>query len=287
MAGAARLEANRGIVVSEARNTRMPAPHAEAALSRHDFQRGGKAKLCLTGDKPRPPEYATEEEDPVTRMDSVRAATGTAKESVLHAAEVVAPYANTAKDQAAHYAHEARVQLAPKVSKAATQARVQFDTRVAPHVPPKVDLAAHRAATQARKAVRQATNYTVPRVEHVVAVAQPMREEAAARSVATLAALRGQVTAKEVQKLMRKHERRARNGRLAKRLAFIGALTGGAVAAWKWWDKQANPDWLVEPPAATEVSDRAPLTSVDGSPQALDPDVEAKQAEAEDRDDRR
>jgi Family of unknown function (DUF5324) len=223
----------------------------------------------------------------VTRMDSVRTATGTAKESVLHAAEVVAPYADTAKDQAAHYAHEARVRLAPKVSKAATQARVQFDTRVAPHVPPKVDLAAHRAATQARKAVRQATNYTVPRVEHVVAVAQPMREEAAARSVATLAALRGQVTAKEVQKLVRKHERRARSGRLAKRLAFIGALTGGAVAAWKWWDKQANPDWLVEPSAATEVSDRAPLTSVDGSPQALDPDVEAKQAEAEDRDDRR
>ncbi|WP_406270707.1 DUF5324 family protein [Streptomyces sp. NBC_00191] len=226
----------------------------------------------------------------MTRMDSVRAATGTAKDSVLHAAEVVAPYAGTAKDQAAHYAHEARVRLAPKVSKAATQARVQYDARVAPRVPPKVDEAAHRAAVQARRAARQAADYTVPRVEQAVAVALPVREEALARSAAALAALRGQVTAKEIQKLVRKHERRSKAARLAKGLAIIGVLVGGAVAAWKWWDKQANPDWLVEPPAATEVSDRAPLSSVDGSEQGdLDPEVQAKQDEAEagDRDDQR
>ncbi len=35
----------------------------------------------------------------MTRIDSVRAATGSAKDSVLHAAEVVAPYADTAKDR--------------------------------------------------------------------------------------------------------------------------------------------------------------------------------------------
>ncbi|MEU4492791.1 DUF5324 family protein [Streptomyces sp. NBC_00210] len=229
----------------------------------------------------------------MTRMDSVRAATGTAKDSVLHAADVVAPYADTAKDQAAHYAHEARVRLAPKVSKAAkkarVQARVQYGTRVAPHVPPNVDRAARRAAIQARRTARQAAEYTVPRVEHAVAVTQPVREEAVARSAAALAALRGQVTAKEIEKLVRKHERRARAGRLAKGLAIIGVVAGGAVAVWKWWDKQANPDWLVEPPAATEVSDRAPLSSVDGSERSdLDPEVQAKQAEAEaaDRDDR-
>ncbi|MET9668241.1 DUF5324 family protein [Streptomyces sp. NPDC006475] len=225
----------------------------------------------------------------MTRMDSVRAATGTAKESVLHAADVVAPYAGTAKDQAALYAQEARVRLAPKVSKAAKKARVQYDTRVAPHVPPKVDDAAHRAAITARRAARQAADYTVPRVEHAVAAAQPVREEAAARSAAALAALRGQVTAKDIQKLVRKHERRSKAARLAKGLAIIGVLAGGAVAAWKWWDKQANPDWLVEPPAATELADRDPLTSVDGSPEALDPEVQAKQAETEaaDRDEGR
>lgn len=225
----------------------------------------------------------------MTRIDSVRAATDSAKESVLHAAEVVAPYAGTAKDQAAHYAHEARVRLAPKVSSAAHQARVQYDARLAPridqargHIPPKVDAAAHRAAHRTRTAAHRAAEYAAPRVESAVAAAQPVAEEAAARSTAALAALRGQVTAKEVQRLVRKHERRSRAGRLVKGLALVGVLAGGAFAAWKWWDKQANPDWLVEPPAATEVADRAPLTSVDGSGQAiLDPEVQAKQAQAE------
>ncbi|MFI5756035.1 DUF5324 family protein [Streptomyces sp. NPDC051569] len=239
----------------------------------------------------------------MTRMDSVRAATGSARESVQHAAEAVAPYAGTAKEQAALYAQEARVRLAPTMTKAAQQARtqaqqarIQYSTRVAPHVPhvpPKVDDAAHRAAVRTRKAARQAADYTVPRVGQAVATAQPVAVEAAARSAAALAALRGQVTAKEVRKLVKKHERRARAGRLAKGLAVVGVLAGGAFAAWKWWDKQANPDWLVEPPAATEVSDRDPLSSVDGSREAvdpLDPEVQAKQAEAEadaaDRDDR-
>ncbi|MFI6640463.1 DUF5324 family protein [Streptomyces sp. NPDC050504] len=225
----------------------------------------------------------------MTRIDSVRAATDSAKESVLHAAEVVAPYAGTAKDQAAHYAHEARVRLAPKVSGAAHQARVHYDARLAPHVdrarghvPPKVDAAAHLAAHRTRAAAQRAAQYAAPRVENAVAAAQPVAEEAAARSTAALAALRGQVTAKEVSRLVRRHERRARRGRVVKGLAFAGLLAGGAFAAWKWWDRQANPDWLVEPPAATEVADRAPLTSVDGTGRAvLDPEVQAKQAQAE------
>jgi hypothetical protein len=223
----------------------------------------------------------------VTRIDSVRAATGSAKDSVLHAAEVVAPYADTAKDKASHYATEARVRLAPKVSQAAEQARVQYGAHVAPrleqartHVPPKVDQAAHEAAERTRKAARQAADYSRPRIEQAVAAAGPVRDEATARSTAALAALRGQITPKEVQKLVRKHERRARAGRLAKALAVAGLVAGGAFAAWKWWDKQANPDWLVEPPAATEVPETGRLTSVDGSGQAvLDPEVQAKEAE--------
>lgn len=225
----------------------------------------------------------------MTRIDSVRAATGSAKDSVLHAAEVVAPYADTAKDRAAHYTHEARVRLAPKVSQAAEQARVQYDAHLAPrleqaltHVPPKVDQAAHEAAVRTRKAARQAADYSRPRIEQAVAAAGPVRDEAAARGAAALLALRGQVSAKEIEKLARKHERRARVGRLAKALAIAGVLAGGAFAAWKWWDKQANPDWLVEPPAATEVSESSRLTSVDGSGQSvLDPEVQAKEAEEE------
>ncbi|CAM5495437.1 DUF5324 family protein [Streptomyces aurantiogriseus] len=226
----------------------------------------------------------------MTRIDSVRAATGSAKDSVLHAAEVVAPYADTAKEKAALYAHEARVRLAPKVSQAAGQARAQYDAHVIPrleqartHVPPKVDHAAHEAAARTRQAARQAADYSRPRIEQAKAAAGPVKDEAAARGVAALAALRGQVTPKEIQKLARKHRRRAKAGKLAKALAVLGAVAGGAFAAWKWWDKQANPDWLVEPPAATEVPAGGGLTSVDGTDQttSLDPEVQAKEAEEE------
>ncbi|MFG3496105.1 DUF5324 family protein [Streptomyces sp. NPDC047928] len=220
----------------------------------------------------------------MTRKDSVRAATATAKDNVRHAAEVVAPYAETARDAAVHYAHEARVRVAPTVAKAAHQARCQYDAYVAPHVPPKVDDAAHRAMVRTRKAAQQAAEYTAPRMEHAMAVAQPVRQEAMARSAAAVAALRGQVTAKDIEKIVRKHERRANAGRAAKGLAVLGVLFGGAVAVWKWWDKQANPDWLVEPPAPTEVSDAAPLASVDGSgPGSLDAEVEARDLETEAR----
>ena len=225
----------------------------------------------------------------MTRIDSVRAATGSAKDSVLHAAEVVAPYADTAKDRAAHYAHEARVRLAPKVSLAADQARVQYDALVAPRleqaltlVPPKVDQAAHEAAVRTRKAAQQAADYSRPRIEQAVAAAGPDADEAAARGAAALAALRGQVSAKEIQKLVSRQQRRARAGRAAKELLVVGAVAGGAFAAWTRWDKQANPDWLVEPPAATEVPESGRLTSVDGSAQSvLDPEVQAKEAEEE------
>ncbi|MEU3196282.1 DUF5324 family protein [Streptomyces sp. NPDC006996] len=223
----------------------------------------------------------------MTRIDSVRAATGSAKDSVLHAAEAVAPYADTAKVRAAHYAQEARVRLAPKVTQAAGQARVQYGAHVQPyleqartHVPPKVDQAAHQAAVRTRTAARQATDYSRPVIEQAMAAAGPAREEAAARSAAALAALRGQVSAEQIQKLVRKQQRRSRAGRAARMALILGAVAGGAFAAWKWWDKQANPDWLVEPPAATDVSDSARLTSVDGSDLgALDPEVEAKEAE--------
>jgi hypothetical protein len=231
----------------------------------------------------------------VTRIDSVRAATGSAKDSVLHAAEVVAPYADTAKDRASYYANEARVRLAPKVSLAAEQARVQYGAHLAPrleqartHVPPKVDQAAHTAAVRTRQAAAQAADYTKPRIEQAVAASQPVREEAASRGAAAIAALRGQVSPKEIQKLVRRQQRRAKAGRIAKGLAVVGILAGGAFAAWKWWDKQANPDWLVEPPAATEVPETGRLSSVDGTDRSeLDPEVQAKQAEDEaaDRDD--
>ncbi|WP_129307942.1 DUF5324 family protein [Streptomyces sp. L2] len=223
----------------------------------------------------------------MTRIDSVRAATGSAKDSVLHAAEVVAPYADTAKDRAAYYAQEARVRLAPVVSQAAEQARVQYDAHLAPrlelartHVPPKMDQAAQEAAARTRKAAKQAAEYSRPRIEQAVAAAGPVADEATARGAAALAALRGQVSAQQIQKMARRNARRSRAGRAVKVLALVGVIAGGAVAAWKWWDKQANPDWLVEPPAPTEVPESSRLSSVDGSDTSvLDPEVQAKEDE--------
>ncbi|MDI3384807.1 DUF5324 family protein [Streptomyces sp. B-S-A8] len=229
----------------------------------------------------------------MTRIDHARAAASSAKDSVRHAAEVVAPYADTAKDRAALYAHEARVRLAPKVTdaahQAAEQARAQYGAHLAPrleqartqaltHVPPTLDRAAH----QTRRAARQAADAARPHVEQAVAAAQPVATEAAARGSAAVSALRGQVSPKEIEHLVRKHRRRAFAGRALKRIGVVGLLGVAAFAAWKWWDKQANPDWLVEPPAPTEVPDSSRLSAVDGSRQdALDPEVRAKQAEAE------
>ncbi|MFG2876105.1 DUF5324 family protein [Streptomyces sp. NPDC048337] len=221
----------------------------------------------------------------MTRKDSVLAAAESAKEAVRHASEVVAPYAGTAKDAMAHYAHEANLVLAPKVSHAANeatrQARTAYDTHLHPrmraaraHVPPNVDRAASNAVKQTRRAARQAADYTQPRIESAIAAATPVANEAASRSTAALAALRGQVTPKEIQRLVRRHERRARTGRLFKGLAVVGVLAGGAFAAWKWWDQQSNPDWLVEPPAATELS------AQDAAPASFDDELAAKEREA-------
>ncbi|MGW1273583.1 DUF5324 family protein [Streptomyces sp. NPDC002491] len=68
----------------------------------------------------------------------------------------------------------------------------------------------------------------------------------------------------------------ARVSPVMKGLVITGILAGGAFAAWKWWDRQANPDWLVEPP----IGNHEGLASVDrDDPTALDPEVQAKQAE--------
>lgn len=253
---------------------------------------------------------ATEEEVLVTRIDSVRDAAGRTKDSVRHAADVVAPYADTAKDSAAHYADEARLYLAPRVSSAAQQARdaarLQYDAHLASRVdqalaavPPGVQQAVGTAALRTRRTARQAADYTAPRMEQAVStvrsVAQPAAEEAAVRAAAAVAVLRSHVTAADIRKLERRRVRRARTGRFARGFLLVGLVAGGGFAAWKWWSKQTNPDWLVEPAPATEVADRASLNGgvgsdaafgkVDGSPvDALDPEVQAKQAEADSKD---
>jgi hypothetical protein len=237
--------------------------------------------------------YATEEEVLVTRIDSVRHAAEQTKDSVRHAAEAVSPYAGTARKSAAHYADKARMtartqydaHLAARMGQAVSQARCA--------VPPRVEQAVGTAA----KRTRQAADYTVPKVEHALESARaatgPARAEAMTRSGAALAALRSHLTAADIEKLAKRQARRAGAGRIAKRLTVLSALGGAGFAGWRWWTKQTHPDWLVEPAPATEVSDRAPfnggaesgttpLDQIDDAiAEALDPEAQARRAEAE------
>jgi len=238
----------------------------------------------------------------VTRTaESVRHATAITKENVRHAVAMAAPYAGTAKDTAVYYAGETRKRLAPKMSSVAGQARdaarAQYDVYLAERIAdrrqrkplprraqvakaalsPGVSASAVRTVKYARDAARQAAEYASPRVGHAVetarAAAEPVRVEAVSRGAATLAALRGQVSARDINKLLYRQERRAKRGRFAKRLMVFGTLAGGGLAVWRWWSRQTNPDWLVEAPSPTEIADqsatgdtttdRARLSSVD------------------------
>ncbi|MBA0052946.1 transcriptional regulator [Streptomyces sp. AJS327] len=218
----------------------------------------------------------------MTRIDSVRAAAGSARKSARHAAEAVTPYAETARDAAAHYAHEAGARLGPRASSAARQARDSaregFEAHISPRLahardslPPEVDRAATDAARRTRKAARTASRYASdaaeyarPHIEQARSAAEPVRAEAAQRGAAAVAALRGEVTPREIDGVRRRRARCARRNKAMKRLGLLGLVAGGAYAVWRWWDRQANPEWLVEPPPATEAPE-----GYEGSPTAV------------------
>lgn len=199
--------------------------------------------------------YATEEEVPVTRIDSVRNAADTTKDSVRQAAAAAAPYASTARDEAARYAQQAgryaRRAYDEKLSAQLRQARGQAWSAM----PPKAADAMETAA----KRTREAADYTVPKVVAAVAatraVAVPVANEAVVRGSAAVQALRGQVTAAEIERLVRRRIRREQTARAFRTLVMVGLAGGVAIAAWRWWSAQANPEWLVEPSEATETAE--------------------------------
>lgn len=206
----------------------------------------------------------------MTRKNGARTATDTAKQSVQQAAEAVAPYAATARDQCTHMAHEALERFRPMVSDMAANAQVAYGAHVEPQVrkvrqavPDELD----RTASGVARRAREAAAYAAPRVLGAAAAtkaaavatkaaAGPVTRQTAARGTAALSALRGEVSPAEIDRLARRRHRRAVVGRTVKRTAVVGALGAAAVAVWRWWDRQVNPDWMVEPrrprnPAAT------------------------------------
>jgi hypothetical protein len=274
--------------------------------------------------------YATEEEVPVTRINSVRHATDVTKDSVRHAAEVAAPYASTAMDGAVRYGRQAGVygrqagavakqQYDAKLADRVEQVMEQVRDQAAAAVPPKAAIVVETAAERTRKGAKAAALYTVPRVGAAVAVtravAGPAKEEVVLRGGAALQALRrGQVSAADIDRLVQRRMRRARTGRAFRGMVVIGLAGGAAYAAFKWWSKQSNPDWLLEPSEPTEDADRVAMngsgtltvvdpleettadeahSSLNGSAprveradgRAVDPEVQAKQADADQPDD--
>lgn len=229
----------------------------------------------------------------MNRKERVRAAGGNAKETVRHAAEVVGPYAASAKESAAHYAHEAGDYLRPRARRAAERARRNYQAHLAPRLenarqalPDGVDEAATKAAERTRHAARRARSAAAPRLEQARAAAVPAGRQAMSRSAAAFAGLRGELTPKEIRKVVRRRQRRARAWTATKWVGLAGVVAGGSYAVWRWWERQASPDWLVEPPPATEVGDADPFAvgeerSETGRDPELDPEVEAKQAEAD------
>jgi hypothetical protein len=238
----------------------------------------------------------------VSRIDAAREAASRTREQLT-------PYAVSAKDTAAHYTDEAWQKLGPVIGSAVEHARVAAQStvqgQVVPlweqaraNVPPSVDDAVGKAAVRAKVAARQARVAALVAAEQartvaqerVLPVAQTAVHEVHDRSVAALPVVRGEVTLAEIEALTAAHARaNARKGRWLRRgvaLLTLGALAGGGLAAWKWYQKQSNPDWLVEPPTtpiplretgAPRSGGSSASAAVNGS-LPLDPEVAAKQA---------
>jgi hypothetical protein len=232
----------------------------------------------------------------------------TAREAASRTREQLTPYALSARETAAQYGGEAWQKVAPAFGSAVEQARQAAQSRVQSqvvplwekgrgNVPPAVDEAVVKAAQQAKVAARQAREAAAVAADQARTIAQervlPAAEQAAQqvhdRSLAAIPVLRGQVSLAEVEALTKAHERAARRGRWARRsltLVALGALATGGLAAWRWYRKQSNPDWLVEPPT-TSIPLRDTVQGSGGSSASgavngslpLDPEVEAKEAE--------
>ncbi|MFC5907520.1 DUF5324 family protein [Streptacidiphilus monticola] len=213
---------------------------------------------------------------------------------------------DAAREAAAHYTDEAWQKVAPRVGSAVEHARLAAQSTVDGRVVPLWEQAKATVPTAAQDAVSRATERgkaaavqarlaaaeaALQARDRAVPVLSQAAQEVHDRGAAALPVLRGQISLSEIEALAEAHRKATRKGRWGKRLVFLtllGAAVGGGVAAWKWWDKQAHPDWLVEPPTTPLPIDEAAVggssasasvhDTVNGS-LPLDPEVEAKESE--------
>jgi hypothetical protein len=92
-----------------------------------------------------------------------------------------------------------------------------------------------------------------PRLRQAREAAGPAGRQARARSGMAVAVLRGEISPRDMRCAMRHRDRRERARRAVRRAGLVGLVAGGAFLAWKWWERQSSPEWLMEPSPATEV----------------------------------
>jgi hypothetical protein len=205
----------------------------------------------------------------VSRLDTVRDRTAKVRKRM-------APRAADARETATEYADR----LSPKVEAARDAARHAVAPRVeaardavAPRlesakdaVAPRIESAKETLSPRLETARDRMRDDIIPKVAEVAAAAlaasEPVREEAKSRGAATIAALKGEVTPKDVAKA----RKRGRGGRLRRVLVVLG-IAGVATAAWRWWKRQSEPDWNVDEfgeaaPAPTLVETESAGTDV-------------------------
>jgi hypothetical protein len=200
----------------------------------------------------------------VSRKDTVRDATGRTKDRL-------APHAAHVRAVTVHYAGDAKDRVGPRLEHALAVAKdkgVEAGHRVGPALGTARDKAAEVTRERVVPALEQARDAMAPKVEHAVDTARhridrditprvqhavetartsaaPVLDEARLRRDATMHALRGEVTAQEINKLAKKKVRRRR----MRRFAAITALLGGAAAGWSWWRRRnTDPEWLTDEP---------------------------------------
>lgn len=110
-----------------------------------------------------------------------------------------------------------------------------------------------------RHLARDARDWAIPRLEHTgellrddvlprvrdgarqaMTASEPFRREAGLRSRGVFAALRGQLTAKDLRRARRRLTRGRRLGRAALVLGAFGTL----VTVWSWYSRHADADWI-------------------------------------------
>jgi hypothetical protein len=157
------------------------------------------------------------------KRDTKALSNGRPGHGVRQAVQTARPYVVSAGEGAVRGARQAGAYVAPRARRAAVAAREGYDERLA------------------------------PRLRQAAVAAGPAGREARLRSGVAMAALRGDITSRDVRCALRRRERLVRVRRAARRATVLGLVAGGASLAWKWWERQSSPEWLMEPSPATEV----------------------------------